>query len=289
MSGTVFLDGEYLPRERAVVPVDDRGFVFGDGVYEVFRACDGLFFEAAAHLDRLRDGLRDIRIEGGDRTAPEALLEVASRLLAENGLREGHATAYVQVTRGAAPRTHYFPPPGTPPTVYVSVARFTPGVEACVRGAEAITHPDLRWARCDLKTTNLLPNVLAKQAAVSAGAAEAILLREGVVTEGSHTTVFAVLDGVLRTHPSGPYILPGVTRALLLRIAAERGIPVHEIPVPADELERVEELFVCGTTMDVLPIVRLDGRPVADGRPGPVTRALYAGLMERLPGASAHV
>lgn len=288
MSGTVFLNGEYLPRERAVVPVDDRGFVFGDGVYEVFCAFDGLFFEAEAHLDRLQDGLRGIQIDGGDRTAPEALLEVASRLLAENGLREGRASVYVQVTRGVAPRTHYFPPP-VPPTVYVSAARFTPPAGACERGAGAITYPDLRWARCDLKTINLLPSVLAKQAAVSAGAAEAILLREGVVTEGSHTTVFAVLDGVLRTHPSGPYILPGVTRALLLRIAAEQGIPVRETAVPADELERVEELFVCGTTMDVLPIVRLDGRPVADGRPGPVTRAMYAGLMERLPGASAHV
>ncbi|HEX7241449.1 MAG TPA: aminotransferase class IV [Longimicrobiaceae bacterium] len=284
MSGIVYLNGELLPRERAVVSVDDRGFTFGDGVYEVMRALDGRFFQAGPHLARLRDGLRGLEIEGGSDTSSETLLDLARRLLEENGLGGGHATVYLQVTRGAAPRTHYFPPAGTAPTVYLSAARLVPPAAQCERGGEAVTHPDLRWARCDLKTVNLLPNVLAKQAAVAAGATEAVLVRDGVVTEGSHTTVFAVVGGELRTHPLSPRILPGVTRGLLLRVAAERGIAAREEAVRVEELARADELLVCGTTTDVTPIVRLDGRPVGEGRPGPVARALYEGLLERMAG-----
>ncbi len=284
MSGIVYLNGELLPRERAVVSVDDRGFTFGDGVYEVMRALDGRFFQAGPHLARLRDGLRGLEIEGGSGTSSDTLLSLARRLLEENGLGEGHATVYLQVTRGAAPRTHYFPPAGTAPTVYLSAARLVPPAAQCERGGEAVTHPDLRWARCDLKTVNLLPNVLAKQAAVAAGATEAVLVRDGVVTEGSHTTVFAVVGGELRTHPLSPRILPGVTRDLLLRVAAERGIAAREEAVRVEELARADELLVCGTTTDVTPIVRLDGRPVGEGRPGPVARALYEGLLERMAG-----
>lgn len=286
MSGVVYLNGELVPREKAVVPVDDRGFTFGDGVYEVFRAHDGAFFEAGAHLRRLADGLRGLQIRGGEALEDDALLAVAGRLLAENGLREGHATVYVQVTRGTAPRTHYFPRQEVPPTVYLSASRFTPPVEQCERGVEAITLPDIRWSRCDLKTVNLLPNVLAKQKAVASGAAEALLLRDGVLTEGSHTSAFAVVAGELRTHPRSTYVLPGVTRALLLRVAAERGVPVSETPVLAEELPGAEELFVCGTTMDVTPIVRLDGRAVADGAPGPITRMLYRELVRRIVGGA---
>ena len=285
---TVYLNGVYLPREEARVPVDDRGFTFGDGVYEVIRAHDGRLFEGGAHLERLERGLRALEIAGGEEAEPGSLLSITERLLDENELREGHATVYVQVTRGTAPRTHYFPRTPVRPTVYLSVARFTPPDEQCARGVEAITLADIRWARCDLKTVNLLPNVLAKQKAVASGAMEALLVRDGVVTEGSHTTVFAVLDGELRTHPRSPYVLPGITRDVLLRIAGERGIPAAEAPILAEELERAEEIFVCGTTMDVTPVVRLDGRPVADGRPGPITRILYEALQERIRGV-AHV
>ncbi|HEX2094458.1 MAG TPA: aminotransferase class IV [Longimicrobiaceae bacterium] len=289
MSGVVYLNGRLLPRGEARVPVDDRGFTFGDGVYEVFRAFDGRAFEAGPHLRRLQDGLRGLEIQGGEDTASDALLAVALRLLDENGLGEGHVTVYIQVTRGAAPRTHYFPPAGTPPTVYLSAARFTPPAAQCEHGGAAITHPDLRWERCDLKTINLLPNILAKQKAVAAGATEAVLVRDGVVTEGSHTSVFAVVEGELRTHPLSPRILPGVTRDLLLRLAAEQGIPASETAVSVEELAGAEEVFVAGTTMDVTPIVRLDGRPVGDGYPGPVARALYGALTERITSPRAGV
>jgi D-alanine transaminase len=280
VSGVVYLHGELVPRGDAAVSVDDRGFVFGDGVYEVIRAYDGRWFEMEGHLARLARGLAGLRI-----TAPaEDFVAICDRLLAENGLTLGHAMAYVQVTRGAAPRTHVFPRPGTPPTVYASVAPFQPRADLARDGTDAIVLPDIRWSRCDLKTINLLPNVLAKQAAADAGATEAILLRDGAVTEGSHTNVMAVVDGELRTAPRTHYILAGITRDILLRMALELGIPVSETPILAGELPRASEIFLCGTTTDVTPVVRLDGRTVGDGRPGPVARALYDRLVARIEG-----
>ena len=282
MSGIVYLNGDYLPRAEARVPVDDRGFVFGDGVYEVTRAVDGRLVEADAHLERLARGMEELAMHRSAQSAGARLLEVSLRLLAENGLLRGQASVYLQVTRGAAPRTHQFPPGTTPPTVFVAATPFTPPAELHAHGAAAITHPDLRWARCDLKTVNLLPNVLAKQAAVQVNAAEALLLRDGVLTEGSHSSAFAMLNGELRTHPAGERILPGITRGVVLRMAEEQGVPVREAAITTAELARVEELFVTGTTTDVLPIVRLDGRTVGDGRPGRVTRALQAAYAARI-------
>ena len=279
--GIVYLNGEWIPRAEARVSVDDRGFLFGDGVYEVTRAIGGVLLEAEAHLERLRSGLAGLEF-AEDAICVDALRAVSAELLEANGLTAGHATVYLQVTRGSAPRTHHFPAAGTPPTVYLSASRFIPHAELHERGAAAITHPDLRWARCDLKTVNLLPNVLAKQHAVAAGANEAILVRHGAVTEGSHSNVFGVLNGELRTYPRCRQILPGITRDVVLRLAAGLGVPVSETPVRVDELPRLEELFITGTTTDVMPIVRLDGHPVGDGAPGPITRRLqeaYRGHM----------
>jgi D-alanine transaminase len=283
----VYLDGDYLPHERAKVSVDDRGFLFGDGVYEVIRAFDGRFFTADEHLRRLERGLQglDIRWTGGTDT----ILEIGRRLLAENDLAEGDATLYLQITRGAAPRTHAFPATTTPPTLYASTSRFVVPHELRERGVDAITHADLRWSRCDLKTVNLLPNAMAKQRAVEAGAWESIFLRDGVVTEGASTNVFGILDGQLRTYPKCNYILPGITRDVILELAAEREIPVAEEPILAEELPRLEELFLTGTTTDVQPVVRLDGRAVGDGVPGPIARALQTALTERIRGAVAYV
>jgi D-alanine transaminase len=202
------------------------------------------------------------------------LRALALELLARNGLSGSEATVYLQLTRGAAPRTHHFPPPGTRPTLYLSASDFVPPWEARSQGMKAITHPDVRWSRCNIKSINLLPNTLAKQRAREAGAAEAVLVRDGVLTEGASTTVFAVLDGALCTHPNGPHILPGITRDVVLALARAAGIPVHERPVRLEERERLQELFVASTTLDLAPVVALDGLPVGMGRPGPVTRAL---------------
>jgi D-alanine transaminase len=287
MSSIVYLNGEYLPRTEARISVDDRGFVFGDGVYEVTRALDGALYEAQAHLERLERGLRGLEMGSREGIDGDGLLEASERLLRENDLLQGHASVYLQVTRGAASRTHQFPPASTHPTVYLSASPFTPAAELHERGAAAIAHPDIRWSRCDLKTVNLLPNVLAKQHAVAAGATEAILIRNGVVTEGSHSNVFAVFDGALRTYPRCNYILPGITRGIVLELAAELGIPASETPILAEELANAEEIFLTGTTTDVMPIVRVDGAEVADGRPGAITRALQEAHASRLAGLAS--
>jgi D-alanine transaminase len=279
MPSTVYLNGSFLPRDRAAISVDDRGFLFGDGVYEVTRVVQGRLIERERHLARLQSGLAELQIAPAPDT--DELTEISMRLLAENGLMAGEATVYMQVTRGVAPRTHHFPPASTPPTIYVSALSFAPAVELRARGASALTYPDLRWARCDIKTVNLLPNVLAKQHAVAAGVTEAILVKDGVVTEGSHTNVFGVAGGELRTHPLTHRILPGVTRAVVLEVADALGLTVDERPLRLDEIGDVEELFLTGTSTDVMPVVQIDGRRVGNGRPGPIAKRLYEGLMER--------
>lgn len=277
----VYLNGEYLPREDARISVEDRGFVFGDGIYEVTRAVRGQLFAEDRHWARLERGLREIGIDFRP-LSREQVREISERLLRENGLTEGEATVYLQVTRGAAPRTHWHPPAGTAATVYLSAAPFTVPAELRENGADAITFPDIRWARCDLKTVNLLPAVMVKQRAREAGAFDAVLIRDGMVTEGGATNVFAMLDGELRTYPKSNYILHGITRDVVIELAGELGIRVNETPVFATDLERVEEIFFTGTTTDVQPAVRLDGRPVGEGRVGPVARALQEALARRM-------
>ena len=284
MSATAWLNGEFVPRERAMVPVDDRGFLFGDGVYEVLRSTGGHLFEPQRHLERLAASLAALRIEHATAN-PQRILEVVRELLERNGLAAADATAYVQVTRGVAPRRHAFPPPGTAPTVFVSVAAFAARVKECTEGVAAITHPDIRWGRCDIKSVNLLGNVLANEAAHVRGAYEAIFVRDdGTVTEATHSSVFVVLDGELHTHPLNERVLPGVTRARVIELARELGLPVREEALQLHDLERATELFLTGTSTDVMPIVRLDERPFADGRPGRMTRMLYEALMRARAG-----
>jgi len=280
MPGVVYLNGEFLPRERATLSVDDRGFIFGDGIYEVTRVINGRLFEPDRHMRRLMYGLRGIGID--PRMTAEQILDIHYRLISENALTSGEGTVYLQITRGAAPRTHYFPAATTPPTVFLSSSTFTPNTAQCEAGATAVTYPDIRWSRCDLKTVNLLGAVLAKQHAVAAGSLEAVFIRDGVVTEGSHTNVFGVLDGELRTYPRSNYILPGITRDVVLELAVEEGVNVREVPILQQEIGRLDELFVTGTTSDVTPIVQLDGRPIGSGKPGPITRQLGAALDRKL-------
>jgi len=278
---TVYLNGEYVENARALIPVDDRGFVFGDGIYEGVRAIGSHLFEWDAHAARMVEGLAGLRIAfGAERVA--ALRGVCDRLLHDNELTSGQAFIYLAVTRGTAPRTHYFPPAGTPPTVFVSATKFVPGHNQRQNDGKAITFEDMRWARCDWKTLNLLGSVLARQAAVEAGAYEAILIHDGIVTEGAASTVFAVVDGVLRTHPLGHRILPGVTRQVVIECAKQLQIPMREAAVTQAELVRAQEIFLCGTMSDVTPVVILDGAPVATGRPGPIAEALRGALDARL-------
>ena len=280
---TVYLNGKYVAKGEAMISVDDRGFVFGDGIYEVVRVVEGRIFAWDAHAARMANGLGELRIDA--RGADSATLRaVCEKLVADDGLTTGEATVYLQVTRGASMRVHHFPPAGTKPTVYAAASPFKPNFAMREEGAKGITYPDVRWARCDLKTVNLLGAVLARQAAAEAGAYEAIYHRDGIITEGAATNAFMVVGGVLRSHPLSNYILHGITRAVIVELAAELNIPLDERPVSLLELPQVDELFVCGTTTDVQPIVVLDGKPVGNGKPGPVTVRLREALAARLYG-----
>lgn len=283
MSSVVYLNGEYLPRSEAKLSVDERGFFFGDGVYEVTRAVDGRLFESARHLKRLARGLRELRLEPAQ--SLDEIEQISLELLRRNDITSGEGTVYLQITRGAAPRTHHFPPAGTPCTVFLSAQRFALPSDKRASGVAVVTYPDIRWSRCDIKTVNLLAAVMAKQHAVDHGVFEAIFVKESAITEGSHTNVFGVIDGELRTYPSSNMILPGITRDVVLEVAREVGVPVNETPFHIHHVPQLQECFLTGTTTDVMPVVSIDGTAVGDGTPGKVTMALYDALAARIYGA----
>jgi D-alanine transaminase len=276
----VYLNGEYVPLEEACVSVEDRGFLFADGVYEVIRVYAGQPYELDEHLERMTRGIAALEIEYHD----IAEIERVARQLLEMNAVSGAGAIYVQVTRGAAPRKHAFPPQGTAPTVYVAAKPYTPHPAAVWEdGVDAITAPDNRWARCDIKSISLLPNILANQAAKAAGTFEAILIRDGVITEGSHSNVWGVRGGRLITHPASNYILAGMTRAAVFRLARELDLDAVEGVIPASEIHDMDEIFLTGTTTEIMPVVRLDGREIVDGEPGPVTRRLMDAFNAALP------
>jgi D-alanine transaminase len=265
----VYLNGDFVAAADARVPVDDRGFLFADGVYEVIRVYDGRPFLIDPHMQRLRAGLAALRITAA---GSEHIPGAADRLLEENGLRDTDATLYVQVTRGVAPRAHAFPQPAVPPTVYVAARPFSQHPdEFFEQGVATITAADTRWARCDIKSIALLPNVLANQAAKEKDAFEAIFVRDGTLIEGSHSNLFGVIDGELVTYPACNYILAGITRALVFELARSLDIRVREAPIFLEQLDSVQELFLSGTTTEIMPVTTLDGRNIGSGGPGPIT------------------
>lgn len=280
---TVYLNGEYLPKSDAHVSVDDRGFLLGDGVYEVTPFYEGVPFGLDRHLQRMREGLAFMRIAFD----PSSLDDMHRELVRRNGLESAERSlVYVQVTRGAAPRTHYFPTVAVEPTVYAYAAPWSrPADDVWDRGFRAITVPDRRWSRVDIKTIGLLPNALAYQAAKDVGVDDAILVRDGVALEGAHQNFWAVIDGTVVTHPKTNHILPGITRAVVLELAEEEGVPVRERAIAVEELAGAEELFFTGTTGEVRPCVEVDGRPVGDGAVGPVTRRLSDAFLRRIEAA----
>ena len=268
---TVFFNGEYVPKSSVHLSPDDRGFLFGDGVYEVVRSYGGRIFAQDEHLKRLHRGLCELRIRGVDAAD---FATVTYELLERNGLATDDALVYMQVTRGAAPRRHAFPPAATAPTRYATAMPFQPKGDPAV-GVKVVTLPDTRWARCDIKSVNLLPNCLANQLAQEAGAVEAIFVRDGVALEGTASSLLGVFGEEVRTAPKSNYILPSITREVVLDVCREAGVCVSETPIFAHQLESARELFLAGTTLELMPIVEVDGRPVGDGSPGPVHRRLY--------------
>jgi D-alanine transaminase len=274
----VFLNGRYVDHGAAAVSIDDRGFLFADGIYEVIRLYDGRPFLVEQHMRRLRAGLAALRI-----AEPDVDLEsIAARLIEANGIT-GDGTIYIQITRGVAPRKHAFPPADVRPTVFVVAKPFTDYADEYFRdGVPAVTVPDTRWSRCDIKSVALLPNVLANQHAHEADAFEALFVRDGIVLEGSHSNLFAVLDGTLITYPSSNYILTGITRNLVLEIATELRIEVAEAPLTWERLFHTSELFLSGTTTEIMPVTRVDGRAIGNGRPGNVTEQLQRAFRARV-------
>lgn len=269
---TVYLNGEYIPKAEARISPDDRGFLLGDGLYEVTPFYEGVPFGLDRHLQRLLRGLRFMRIDYD----VSGLEEMHRELVRRNELEDvERSMVYMQITRGVAPRTHYFPETPVSPTVYGFAKEWSrPPDDVWNRGFTAATVPDRRWSRVDIKTICLLPNAIGFQAAKDRGADDAIFVRDGVAIEGAHQNFWAVFDDTAVTHPVTGHILPGITRGVLLEEAREAGVPVEERPIQIEELERADECFFTGTTGEVRPVVEIDGRPVGSGAVGEVTRRL---------------
>jgi len=267
-----YLNGDYLPLDEACVPVLDRGFIFGDGVYEVIPVYAGKPFRLAHHLQRLNDSLNGIYLVNP--LSDEQWTQIIQQVISRN--TEGDQSIYLQVTRGVARRDHGFP--GTAqPTVFVMSNPFSPiDAKLLEEGVGAITLEDIRWQYCHIKSIALLPNILLRQQALDAGAAEAILLKADKVTEGAASNVFVVLDGKLVTPPKGECLLPGITRDLVVELADKHGITCEQRDISREELLRAEEIWVTSSTREILPVTHLDGHPVGDGLPGPVWQKMYA-------------
>ncbi|MCI0496288.1 D-amino-acid transaminase [candidate division KSB1 bacterium] len=266
-----YFDGEYLPKNQLNISPDDRGFLFADGAYEVIRCYHGKLFQPDAHVKRLERSISELRI---DFPGVQQLADVARKLIEKNQLTVGQAIVYLQITRGAAPRTHRFPPKDTPATVYAYAAPFKPHQNELENGTKIILVSDTRWSRCDIKSISLLPNILAHQQANEHGATEAVFVRDGVITEGAHTNFCGIFKGELVTAPISNYILAGITREIVLELCGKLSIPVKEFPILESDLKNADELMLVGTTVEITPVVQVDGWKVGDGNPGALTQNL---------------
>ncbi|MBZ0274354.1 D-amino-acid transaminase [bacterium] len=287
MSELAYVNGRFLPIDEATVSIDDRGYQFGDGVYEVVYAFDRRPFLLDEHLARLAQSLDGLRIRG---VAIDDMRRVIEDLARRGDPRR--SKIYLSITRGVAPRNHIFPVDLIPTVVATVRPAGEPPAGALSEGISAITARDIRWGRCDLKTLNLLGNVIARQAAEEAGAQEAILVSDdGLVREGSSANVFLVMSGAVKTHPCDAHILPGITRNLVVRLARENGIEVREEAPPREDLFAADEIFVTGTVAELAAVTRLDGRRIGDGKPGPMTlrlRRLYDEYVQQFVARAAN-
>lgn len=280
MSRIAYVNGQYLPHTGAVVHIEDRGFQFADGVYEVWSVFDGRLADFDGHMTRLQRSLSELRIRMP--MTAQALTIVLRETIRRNRVDNG--IVYLQITRGTARRDHPFPSPDTPPSVIVTSRRVDQArAEATAKkGVAVVTRPDLRWGRCDIKTVGLLPNVLAKQAAREVGAYECWLVDDlGLVTEGTSTNAWIIdAEGVLRTRDTQANILRGCTRATLMQIIREEGIPFEERAFTVEEARAAQEAFFTAAGAFVLPAISIDGVKIGTGKPGPITRRLREAYLE---------
>jgi D-alanine transaminase len=283
MTRIVYVNGRYLPHRSAAVHVEDRGYQFADGVYEVIAVEQGRLIDLGPHLARLARSLNELSIARPMTDA--ALRHVMVEVVRRNRVRRG--ILYLQVTRGVAPRSHAFPESAKPSLVVMARSLLPADPAKAEQGCDVITVPDIRWKRCDIKTVSLLPNVLAKQQAKDAGAFEALQVdAEGFVTEGSAANAWIITkEGVLVTRQADHAILDGVTRRSVLALAARAGMEIEERPFTVDEAKDAAEAFLTGTTALVMPVVRIDGTPVGGGKAGPFALRLLADYSARDAGA----
>ena len=280
MPNVAFINGAFVPLADAKVSIEDRGFQFGDGIYEVIRTYHGRPFSLDAHLARLDRSAMALNL-----TQPYSRADWTHHIL--EGIKRAaypEAKIYLQITRGVAPRDHAYSDDATP-TVVMTVREFHPldrSIQAT--GVDAMTTEDIRWGRCDIKSVNLLANVLARQQVKQTQVFEAILVNAGLVTEGAVSNVMVVQGGTVVTAPEGPRILSGVTRAVVLDLAMSERMPVQERFVSQADLYAADEVFLTGTTVEVLAVVRIDGKVIGDGRPGPITQRLAASFFTRRVG-----
>lgn len=276
---TVYLNGQFMPLEDARVPVLDRGFIFGDGVYEVIPVYSGRPFRLAEHLQRLQHSLDGIRLQNPHSTAEWT--QLVTQLIAS----QPHADQYLylHITRGVAKRDHAFPNPAVSPTVFMMSSPLPqPAAELLANGVSAVTVPDIRWLRCDIKAISLLPNVLMRQQAVDAGCAEAILIRQekndsdSFMTEGAASNIFLVRQGALLAPPKDHFMLPGITYDVILELAANNGIKCEVRKIFKTEIFSADEILLTSSTREVMAITRVDEQQIGNGKPGPVYQRLYA-------------
>lgn len=276
----VYLNGQFLPIEQAQISVMDRGFLFGDGVYEVIPMFAGKLFLAAAHLKRLQASLAAISLS----LPPELdITTIIEQLILHNPDQGENRAIYLQITRGApAAREHTFPAPSTPPTVFLQSTIFTPTPEAVLRqGARAITVPDIRWQHCYIKAIILLPNILGAEQAKQQDAKEVIWIRNGMALEGASSNLFTVKDDVLYTPPADKNILCGITRNFILTLAKQEHIPFKEQIIPQASLRQADEVWMTGSLKEILPITHIDDYAVGEGKVGPLWQRVFTCYQRR--------
>ena len=263
-----YINGEFIPRDEVRISPDDRGFLFADGIYEVARWYEGFFYDMDGHLSRLRRSLNELAIIWEESyTFPS----IARELISRNRLEKSQALVYLEVTRGAAKRSHAFPSPAIKPTVYAFATGFVPENQGKEAGIKVMLKEDIRWSRCDIKSVALLPNVLSFQEAISKGFGECAFVRNSNITECSHSNIFFVKSGILYTHPESAYVLAGITRKNIIRIARQERIEVKEEPVSLSMTGDLSEVFISNTSGEVTPVIALDDRIIGNGKPGPLS------------------
>jgi D-alanine transaminase len=268
---TVYLNGQFISKDRACISPDDRGFYFGDGVYEVIKYYKGHPFCFEEHMNRLQNSLAGIRI---DYRKTGEFPGICKALINANQLNDEYAGVYIQITRGVSTRIHRLPGKDVRPTVYARAFTLLPYREEMNKGVRILSRQDIRWLRCDIKSVTLLPNTLLFEDAAQQGAFECMLIRDGMVTEATHSNLLAVRAGKIHTHPDSNLILPGITKAVVIRFCKTFNIQVIEEPIPTTDIGLYDEWILTGTGSEIVPVIQVDDRIIGDGTPGPVTRLL---------------